>query len=80
MRYADVMRTTVNLDPEALSKARLLARQQGLPLGTVISRLILKATRPTRTSGLRNGVPVFPARRGQAPDLATVNRLRDESP
>jgi hypothetical protein len=71
------MRTTVNLEPEALAKAKLLARQRGVPLGKVISELILQATGSKRLAGLRNGVPVFPRREGAAPNLETVNRLRD---
>jgi len=71
------MRTTVNLEPEALAKAKLLARQRVVPLGKVISELILQATEANRPVGLRNGVPVFPRRKGPAPNLETVNRLRD---
>lgn len=71
------MRTTVNLDPEALAKARMLSHQRGVPLGTVISELILKATGSSDDVEVRNGVPVFPKRAGAAADLNDVNRLRD---
>jgi hypothetical protein len=37
------MRTTLNLDPEVLTKVRILARQRGVSLGTVVSELIRKA-------------------------------------
>jgi len=71
------MRTTVNLEPEALAKAKLLSRQRGVPLGKIVSELILQATGSKRPAGLRNGVQVFPRRKGAAPSLETVNRLRD---
>jgi hypothetical protein len=71
------MRTTINLEPEALAKAKLLSRQRGVSLGTIVSELILQATGAKRPARLRNGVPVFPRRQGAAPDMQTVNRLRD---
>jgi hypothetical protein len=71
------MRTTVNLEPEALAKAKLLSRQRGVSLGKIVSELILQATGAKRPAGLRNGVSVFPRRKGPAPNLETVNRLRD---
>ena len=71
------MRTTLNLDPEALAKARLLSKQRGIPLGEIISELILQALRPRKNPPLRNGVPVFPSREGPHPNLDLVNRLRD---
>jgi hypothetical protein len=67
----------LNLEPEALAKARLLARQRGVPLGKVVSELVLEALKPRRRASLRNGVPVFPPGGGPAPDLEVVNRLRD---
>jgi hypothetical protein len=67
----------VNLDPEALEKARLLSRQRGIPLGTIISELILKATVTSSKEVTRNGVRVFPRRAGAAPGLEDVNKLRD---
>ncbi|MCX7031371.1 MAG: hypothetical protein NTU62_14800 [Spirochaetes bacterium] len=71
------MRTTLNLDPEALSKIRLLSKQRGIPLGEIASQLILKAAGVGAGSETRNGVPLFPKRSGAAPDLDLVNRLRD---
>ena len=70
------MRTTLNLDPEALAKAKLLSRQRGVPLGKIVSELILQATGSKPLAELRNGVPVFSRRKGAAPSLETVNRLR----
>jgi hypothetical protein len=71
------MRTTVNLEPEAIAKARLLSRQRGVPLGAIISELILKATESSSTKEVRNGVEIFPRRADAAPGLADVNELRD---
>jgi hypothetical protein len=71
------MRTTVNLEPEALSRAKLLSRQRGIPLGKIISELILKATQTRGSEEQRNGVPVFPRRAGASPDLGLVHSLRD---
>ena len=67
----------MNLDPEALEKARLLSRQRGIPLGTIISELIQKATETSSKGGTRNGVLVFTRRAGAAPGLEDVNKLRD---
>jgi hypothetical protein len=67
----------VNLDPEALAKVRLLSHQRGAPLGTVISELILKATRSSAGGEMRNGVPVLPRKAGDMPGLDDVNKLRD---
>jgi hypothetical protein len=71
------MRTTVNLEPEALSRAKMLSRQRGVPLGKIVSDLILKATQTGGSSETRNGVPVFPRRAGASPDLDLVNSLRE---
>ena len=77
------MRTTLNLDPEALAKVRVLAAQRQQTLGSVASELILKALEPKRPPLVRNGMPLLPRRPGPAadrprPDVALVNRLRDE--
>ncbi len=71
------MRTTLNLDPEVLTKVRMLAKQRGVPLGTVVSELIRKSLSPQKTQSVRNGVPIFPASEGPPSDLELVNRLRD---
>jgi predicted HicB family RNase H-like nuclease len=46
MLYSMLMRTTLNLDPEVLTKVRILAKQQGVSLGTVISESIRQALSP----------------------------------
>ena len=71
------MRTTLNLDPEVLSKVRLIAKQRGVSLGTVVTELIRKALSPGKSEAVRNGVPIFPVHEGPAPDLELVNKLRD---
>ncbi len=72
------MRTTLNLSAEALAKVRQLAQQRRKTLGEVASELILKALQPQSGPAVRNGVTIFPAQEGSAPDLHLVNRLRDD--
>jgi hypothetical protein len=72
-----LMRTTLNIEKQALDKARLLARQRNLSLGEIVSELILKATRSRSNDENRNGVPVFPRKAGATPDLDLVNSLRE---
>lgn len=67
----------MNLDPEVLTKVRILAKQRGVPLGIVVSELIRNALSPRETQSIRNGVPIFPTSEGPPPDLDLVNRLRD---
>ena len=79
------MRTTLNLDPEAIAKVRVLAAARGETLGAVASELILRTAEPKEGPRVRNGVPLFPADPRlppgtPAPDLELVNRLRDEGP
>ena len=77
MRYVFLMRTTVNLEPEALAKAKMLARQRGVSLGETISQLILKATQSSSQGRKRNGALVFPRRVGARIDVDLVNELRE---
>jgi len=77
MRYRGAMRTTLDLDPQVLAKIRLLSRQRNQSLGSIASELLAAALEPKETPRSRNGVPVFPASGGPAPDLDLVNRLRD---
>jgi hypothetical protein len=65
------------MDPEAMAKVRLLSRQRGVPLGKVVSELVLEALKPRNPPKRRNGVPVFPGREGEPPDLDLVNSIRD---
>jgi toxin-antitoxin system PIN domain toxin len=77
MRYHFSMRTTVNLEPEALAKAKMLSRQRGVSLGEAISQLILKSTESSSQGKKRNGVLVFPRRTGARVDIDLVNELRE---
>ncbi|TVS02670.1 MAG: CopG family transcriptional regulator [Cyanobium sp. PLM2.Bin73] len=81
------MRTTLTLDDDVLAAARVLARQQRQPIGSVISALARQAlaTPPHQPAGpaqaRRNGLPLLPLQPGGAPvDLELVNQLRDEAP
>jgi hypothetical protein len=71
------MRTTLNLDTEVLSTVRLLSKQSGLPIGAIVSEIVRKALQHDETAVERNGVQIFPRKEGPAPDIATVNKLRD---
>ena len=77
------MRTTLQLDDDVLDAARVLARQQHLSVGAVISELARQALR--RPAGLeelpseRSGLPLLPIKSsGGVVDLNLVNQLRDE--
>ena len=81
-----LMRTTLRLDDDVLAAAKVLARQQRQPIGSVISSLVRQALAaphagrtPATEPASRNGLPLLPVRRDGAPvDLALVNSLRDE--
>ena len=75
------MRTTLDIDEDVLAAARELADLRGSTAGKVLSELARKGLVPTRTSRVRNGVPVLPRRREDAarPTMQLVNRLRDET-
>jgi hypothetical protein len=85
------MRTTLQLDDDVLSAARVLARQRRTSLGAVISALVRQALvapsnsdsrpAPGAEGDHRNGLPLLPWKAEGAPvDLELVNRLRDELP
>jgi hypothetical protein len=71
------MRTTVNLEPEALAKAKMLSRQRGVSLGAAISQLILKSAESSSRGRKRNGALVFPRRTTARVDVGLVNELRE---
>ncbi len=72
------MRTTLDLDEDILQAAKNLAQQRGQTTGQVISALVRTALEPRSGARSRNGVRVFPAKRGsKVPSLALVNKLRD---
>jgi hypothetical protein len=81
------MRTTLTLDDDVLAAAKVLARQQRQPIGSVISALVRQAlAAPSQlpaspNQAQRNGLPLLPLQPGGAPvDLELVNQLRDDAP
>jgi len=73
------MRTTLELEDDLLSEARLLARQRGVSLGQVISDLARQSLTSAAPRKVRNGIPLLAPRPG-APraDLELVKRLQEE--
>jgi hypothetical protein len=76
------MRTTLNLDPDVLEAAKMLAVRDRKPLGTVISELLRRAVEPPPSPPReRNGIPLFPVAKGARPVTPEiVNELLDEEP
>jgi hypothetical protein len=74
------MRTTLELDDDLLTIARQLARQQGVTLGRVISKLARQSLPASAPPKVRNGVLLFePKARASKPNLQVVNDVRDEA-
>ena len=80
------MRTTLNIDDEVLHAAREMARQQNLPTGVVVSRLLRRAM--TGESASRNAEDSGDCRvagfrpftgRDSPVDNAVIDRLRDDA-
>lgn len=71
------MRTTLNLEEDALLAARALARRQRISLGEAVSRLIRAATQsapmPPPTSPLRGRYALAPVR----DEVVTVEHVRE---
>ena len=75
------MRTTLDIQDDVLLAAREIARQQGIPMGKVLSDLARQALTRRVEGGERDSVPLFPVSRdGGVVTLELVNRLRDEVP
>ena len=74
------MRTTLDIDEDVLESAKELAARRGTTAGRVLSELARSALAPkSRSSRMRNGVPVLPAQGGtRVVTSEIVNRLRDE--
>ena len=73
------MRTTLELEDEVVHAAKQIARQRGATMGQVVSQLVRKGLEASDAPRMRNGVPLFVPKTGAPkPDLALVNRLRDE--
>ena len=73
------MRTTLELDDTILAVARAIARDEGISLGTAVSRLAEQGLRAGDSSATGvSGFPVFTARADAAPiTLDVVNDQRD---
>jgi len=75
------MRTTVDLEEDVLMAAKELARQQGVPVGKVVSDLVRQALTHRPAGATRQGLPLFPVQPKAGvvtPEL--VNQLRDDTP
>jgi hypothetical protein len=79
MRDADRMRTTLTLDDDVLEAARKLSEARGIPIGAVVSELARRGLAPARRGVTRNGIRLFPVRRGAgAVTPETVKELLEE--
>jgi hypothetical protein len=80
MRYRQSMRTTLELDDDVLATAKQLARQEGVTLGQVLSRLARQSLSAAAPLNVRNGAqPFVPGAGVSKPNPEIVNRLRDEA-
>jgi hypothetical protein len=74
------MRTTIDIDDDALEAARQLAFHREQSLGSVVSELILKGLQSDRRTTRRSGFPVFHAPAGAKPiSLDDVRQAEDEA-
>jgi hypothetical protein len=74
------MRTTLDIDDDVLQVAKEIAATRRTTAGKVLSDLARAGLRPRRKGGVRNGVPLLPCRRADAPrpTMKLVNDLRDD--
>jgi hypothetical protein len=81
MRDVYYMRTTLNLDPDVLEAAKMLAAKQRRPLGAVVSDLLRRAVVPPPSPPRqRNGIPLFPIAQGaRAVTPEVVKELLEET-
>jgi hypothetical protein len=80
MRYAWIMRTTLDIDDELLLTVKEIAQQRKTTAGSVVSSLLRESLQPKSFKPeYRNGVPLLPRRpHGPVVTAELVNRLRDE--
>ena len=80
MQYAEIMRTTLDIDEDVLQAAKELASLRKTTAGRVLSDLARTALQPSEEHlEVRNGVPLLAARPGaRLVTMAHVNRLLDE--
>jgi hypothetical protein len=77
----DAVRTTLDVADDVLQAARELAAARGQTIGAVLSDLARRGLAGPQSRGTtRNGVPLLPRRRPDAPrpTMQRVNELRDE--
>ena len=75
------MRTTLALDDDILSAARVIAERERKTIGQVVSDLARRSLNDRPKLKTRNGIPILDKRsRGVPITLEFVNRLRDETP
>jgi len=75
------MRTTIDLEDDILSAVEVLAQQQGVPIGKVLSDLARQALAKQDSVTERNGIPLFPIQpHAGIVTMEIVNQLRDETP
>jgi hypothetical protein len=75
------MRTTIDLEDDILSAVEVLAQQQGVPIGKVLSDLARQALAKQDSVTERNGIPLFPIQpHAGIVTMEIVNHLRDETP
>jgi hypothetical protein len=80
MRYAEAMRTTLDIDEDLLLTVKQIAQQRKVSAGSVVSGLLRESLQPKSFQlEYRDGVPLLP-RRPNGPIVTTelVNRLREE--
>ncbi len=74
------MRTTVDLEEDVLMAAKELARQQGVPVGKIVSDLVRQALTHRPAGETRQGIPLFPVQpNAGVVTPALVNQLRDDT-
>jgi len=80
MRDDRRVRTTLDIDEDVLQVAKELAASRRTTAGRVLSDLARKALEPSRSTKVRNGVPLLPRRPAGAPrpTMKLVNSLRDD--
>jgi hypothetical protein len=72
------MRTTLELDDTILAVARAIARDEGISLGTAVSRLAERGLKASHEPATKSGFPIFTASPDAAPiTLDVVNDHRD---
>lgn len=73
------MRTTIDLEDDILSAVEVLAQQQGVPIGKVLSDLARQALAKQDSVTERNGIPLFPIQpHAGIVTMEIVNQLRDK--